>query len=323
LLARQQLVGACLQRAVSAGTTLAIYRNGFASQALGTGAAENAGMARTPPQYAQLLDEPSIIIDPSLYLPPPRTPIGVARDVCFGLARGLMVAMLAGATVFSVAHVLKHQTLTHGLVQHREEALIMHVQAARADAADVARAEAPRPQASAMELTSAVAPSAGRPVERVTNAPAMAAAPGLYEERLDQRAEPTVEVEVAPAAEATNADLMSEVRAARRLLKQRRFDEAEAAFRAVLEQRSVHPAALSGLARVQLARGRFDDALHFAERAVRSAPYHGAYHLVLGDALRANGDVTSAQTEYALAKELTPNSKVDEAERVLPANPFL
>src|SRR5688572_9885173 len=166
-LAEQQRVGPCLQRAVSGGTAHAIYRNAFANQGLGTPAAEHGGMARTPPQYAQLLDEPTIIIDPSLYLPPPRTPVGMARDVCFGLARGLVVAMLAGATVFSVAHVLKHQTLTHGLVSHREEALIMHVQAARADAIDTARAEAPRAQASAMEFTSSVAPSAVHPVERV------------------------------------------------------------------------------------------------------------------------------------------------------------
>ena len=51
-------------------------------------------MARTPPQYAQLLDEPTIIVDPTMFLPPPRTPAGVARDVCFGLARGLVIALL-------------------------------------------------------------------------------------------------------------------------------------------------------------------------------------------------------------------------------------
>ena len=75
-------------------------------------------MARTPPQYAQLMDEPTIIIDPSLSLPPPRTALGMLRDVSFGVARGMVVVMLAGATVFSVAHVLKHQTLTHGLHDH-------------------------------------------------------------------------------------------------------------------------------------------------------------------------------------------------------------
>jgi predicted Zn-dependent protease len=270
-------------------------------------------MARTPPQYAQLLDEPSIIVDPTMFLPPPRTPAGIARDVCFGLARGLVIALLAGATVFSVAHVLKHQTLTHGLAQGREDTLIVRVQTAHAE--ELAVHEAPRPQAHAMEFTSSVAPSLG--LERASSP--LAAAPELLEERLDQRA-------AAIAAPEANSkvvvpDLMSEVRAGRRFLKARRFDEAEATFRAVLEQRSTQPAALSGLARVELARGHLEDALHYAERAVRAAPYQGAYHLVLGDALKANGDVTNSQTEYALAKELSPRG-MDEAERALPANPF-
>ena len=271
-------------------------------------------MARTPPQYAQLLDEPTIIVDPTMFLPPPRTPAGVARDVAFGLARGLVVALLAGATVFSVAHVLKHQTLTHGLADSREDTLVVRVQAARAEA-EVAR----RPQASAMEFTSSVAPS----LSPVSTSSPLAAAPGLLEERLDQRAEEPAPapVEAAPKAAAASSDLMAEVRSARRLLKARRFEEAEAAFRAVLDQRSTHPAALSGLARVELARGHLEDALHYAERAVRSAPYQGAYHLVLGDALKANGDVQNSQTEYALAKELSPRG-MDEAERSLPANPF-
>jgi Flp pilus assembly protein TadD len=272
-------------------------------------------MARTPPQYAQLLDEPTIIVDPTMFLPPPRTPAGIARDVCFGMARGLVVALLAGATVFSVAHVLKHQTLTHGLSDSREDTLVVHVQAARAEA-ELAR----RPQASAMEFTSSVAPSLSS-VEHVSTSSPIAASPGLLEERLDARAEAPAAAPAPVASKTTAAEMMAEVRAARRLLKARRFEEAESAFRSVLDQRSTHPAALSGLARVELARGHLEDALHYAERAVRSAPYQGAYHLVLGDALKANGDVQNSQTEYALAKELSPHG-MDEAERALPANPF-
>jgi tetratricopeptide (TPR) repeat protein len=277
-------------------------------------------MARTPPQYAQLMDEPTIIVDPSLYLPPPRTALGLIRDVAFGTARGVVVAMLAGATIFSVAHVLKYQTLTHGLHDHHAEAVELGVRAAKAAPALASAV------AGDLSFTAKAAAQEAPPEPAVTPVPVVvhhadAVAVELLEERLDARAQAPV-VEPLPVVERASAeDLMARVRDGRRALNNRRYDEAERAFRSVLEQRSGHPAALAGLAKVSMSRGQLDQAQQFAERAVQSAPYQASYHLVLGDVLRASGNSAGAQTEYDLAGQLRPG-KGNEGDRAIPPNPF-
>jgi tetratricopeptide (TPR) repeat protein len=276
-------------------------------------------MARTPPQYAQLMDEPTIIVDPSLYLPPPRTALGLIRDVAFGTARGVVVAMLAGATVFSVAHVLKYQTLTHGLHDHHAEAVELGVRAAHA-APELASAVASDLSFTAKAAAQEPAQPAATPVPVVVHQ-ADALAVELLEERLDAKVQAPV-VEPLPVVERISPeDLMSRVRDGRRAFNNRRYEEAERAFRSVLDQRSGHPAALAGLAKVSMIRGQLDQAQQFAERAVQSAPYQASYHLVLGDVLRASGNSAGAQTEYDLAGQLRPG-KGNETDRAIPPNPF-
>jgi hypothetical protein len=268
-------------------------------------------MARTPSDYAQLVDEPTIIVDPSLFLPPPRSALRVLSDVLFGVARGLVVASLAGATVFSVAHVLKHQTLTHGLHAQTMEPVVVRVQAARA-ASEESEVAVPSMLSSATALGS-IAHTDISPLSQPLAAP-----PGLLEERLDRNA-PSAKLGEPTITSSARADLMELVKDGRRLLRSRHLDEAESAFRLVLDQRSNQPAALAGLAKVSMARGKVDEARNYAERSVASAPYQASYHYVLADVLRASGDTTASQTEYELAARLSPNHRADD---VLPPNPF-
>lgn len=273
-------------------------------------------MARTPPQYAQLIDEPTIIVDPSLYLDPPRTALGVLRDVSFQIARAIIVSALAGATVFSVAHVLKHQTLTHGLHAPRLDEVVVRVNAARAELMG---------ERSEIALASAVEPQAPRPEPRAhkLEPQVYAAAPKVVSSAAPDRPaseEPSTMAQADSAVK--NEELLARVRDGRRYVVQKRYEEAEAAFREVLAKRPRHPGALAGLARVSLVRGNLDEALSLAERAVQAAPYQAAYHVVLGDVLRASGNSLAAQTEYDLAQQLKPERKFDAAERALPPNPF-
>jgi tetratricopeptide (TPR) repeat protein len=88
------------------------------------------------------------------------------------------------------------------------------------------------------------------------------------------------------------------------LLATNRLEEAAAAYRRVLAVREHEPAALSGLARVQLARGQLDEARALAQLAVAVAPDQAGAHLALGDVLRAQGARAPAELQYELAARL-------------------
>ncbi len=105
--------------------------------------------------------------------------------------------------------------------------------------------------------------------------------------------------------------IQSELRNARRLLALNQLEAAETAYRRVLEENEGEQAALTGLARVQLALGRLDLALASAKRAVDEAPEAASARLALGDILRARGDRKAAQAHYDLAAQLTPSTTAE------------
>jgi predicted Zn-dependent protease len=115
--------------------------------------------------------------------------------------------------------------------------------------------------------------------------------------------------------------LSETLRAAIRHLGQRHFEEAEEGFRAVLAERPRHPGALSGMSRLELSRGRLDEALALARRAVSAAPGQPHYHVVLAEVLGAMGEPAAADLEYGEAAKLSPGRQ-DRVANVLPPNPY-
>ncbi len=300
-------------------------------------------MARTPAPHATFRDEPSIIVDPSLYLPERRCFLQVVCDAFLDITRAVLVIALAGVTVFSVVHVIRRRSLT------------------RVPAAPYVIQVADRSQAD-MQLASAGMIGLGRleqeiPADRVGGAFGDALnrmrAPSLVEARAGARERSDVEaragvrerndVEVRsdeddvlrpgparvriaslPSAIPTPRralDVVIDIRTGQRMLAQRRFDEAERAFLDALALRTGQPAALSGLARVNLARGELDKAFSLAQRAVTAAPNQASYHLTLGDVLRVSGDASAADAQYELASRLNPRPAI-AARGALPPNPF-
>jgi hypothetical protein len=238
---------------------------------------------------------PSIIIDPSLYepqLPRPHTLLETVCETFIGVTRVLVVITFSGTAAFSGAHVwMGHQFPL-------ERAAARGVQPAEPAVAVPSSRAVPTKRVVAMDLQLA-APGAG-----ATCGPRTVSAPGTC-----------VPSDAAPHAVAHARasrpllDVALGVRTARRMLALNRLDEAEAAYRKVLVVDEHQPAALTGLARIHLARGALDDALVLAQRAVELAPDQASGQLALGDALRAKG-VRPAQEAQA---DAAPQAVAEQA----------
>lgn len=235
----------------------------------------------TKAPHTNFADEPSIIIDPSLYVPErQRWLLQTVCETFIDVTRVLVALTFSGTVAFTGAQLLMdHQ---FGLEQAAAVRALVPFER-------VARAAAPAPRAAdarrvAMDLK---LPSAPPPVE-VPCGPSGPEAAALCRPAEAAPPEPAPPAQKAKSARPA-VDIAAGVRTARRMLALNRLDEAEAAYRKVLVVDEHEPAALTGLARVHLARGAIDEALILAQRAVEIAPDQASGQLALGDALRAKG----------------------------------
>jgi tetratricopeptide (TPR) repeat protein len=70
-----------------------------------------------------------------------------------------------------------------------------------------------------------------------------------------------------------------------------------------------NPQTLAAWAAVHLAAGRNAEAVTAAEAAARKRPRRSAYHVLVGDARRANGDLGGARRAWERALEVDPNDR--------------
>jgi tetratricopeptide (TPR) repeat protein len=91
------------------------------------------------------------------------------------------------------------------------------------------------------------------------------------------------------------------------LLLQGRPDEAEAPFRAALEQQTDNARALLGLGRVAFSRGDLAASRDFLERSATLAPRVRTTHALLGQVYLQAGDSASAEMKRAVAATLPEN----------------
>jgi tetratricopeptide (TPR) repeat protein len=242
---------------------------------------------KAPP--TNFADEPSIIIDPSVYVPEQRWLLQTVCETFIDVTRVLVAVTLSGTAAFSIAHVMMEQ---HFALER-----------------PAAEREPGRTESAARALSTAPANIAG--VGSVATDWKFAAAPesscGTQASALCTQPEAVTSAPVAARTKAPRpvVDVAAGVRTARRMLALNRLDEAEAAYRKVLVVDERQPAALTGLARIHLARGALDDALVLAQRAVELAPDQAGGQLALGDALRAKGvrPAGDAQVEVATRPE--------------------
>jgi len=107
---------------------------------------------------------------------------------------------------------------------------------------------------------------------------------------------------------ATRARVADEESAARRLLAEGRFAEADAQLSAALQLDARSVGALTTLGYVRLAEGRFDDALRAEEQALAIEPRHARAHWALAQIARARGDEPGARRHLQLFARLSPRS---------------
>jgi tetratricopeptide (TPR) repeat protein len=260
-------------------------------------------MATIPPASDAWQSQPSIIIDPSIYVADASSDplrirvLGALGTMVWATAAGLVISV----TVFAIT--LSNDWLIHG-INHEEN----HVSLSFAFGQDAQR-EA--------EAANAVRPKARKTVER----PAVALVSTTDEPKVVQAPLAPAPLASEPEAGGGLLEIQAALKEARRCLNARRYDEAEQAFREVLATRPNHPGALSGMARINLVRGELDPALGLARRAVSVAPAHAVYHAVLGDVLRASGESAAADLEYEAASRLSQGA-IDRVAKALPANPY-
>ena len=127
--------------------------------------------------------------------------------------------------------------------------------------------------------------------------------------------EPAPLVETEPPPPAWLADLPpSPRRAARELVARARVverdddEEAERIYAYAHELEPHAPRPMAGLAQIHLRRGDADGAAVWADRAVQVNPRRASYHVLLGDALAASGDVVGARAAWTEAARLAPHS---------------
>ncbi len=105
-------------------------------------------------------------------------------------------------------------------------------------------------------------------------------------------------------------DLLSRlsVQEAKSSLKQRDLARAERYFRRAVTLNADAAVASIGLAEAQLMLGDASTALHWATYAVAVAPRTSAARVVLGDALRRQGELSQAENEWRTALQLDPSN---------------
>src|SRR5439155_21233700 len=80
-----------------------------------------------------------------------------------------------------------------------------------------------------------------------------------------------------------------------------RFAEAEATYRALLQQQPNEPRLMHLLGTALLQRRQFDESIRLLQKASAAAPQQAEIHFTLGDALRHSGNPAAAEAAYRKA----------------------
>jgi len=285
-------------------------------------------MAEAPSPATTKPELPTIIIDPSIYEPEHPDRPQALYDNFIRLTRVTLAVTAVGGATFGLAHMLELDSLLPraqvasltdalpGLTAEPAKITTAPAHAQTSAAARIIR-EPPAPTPSihemasehptAPQLPSVELPSTPEPAPAETSVVLTARAPAPVNVELNEvsQARPSVPI----LAIKKEPSFQGELRNARRLLALNQLEAAEAAYRRVLAENEAEQAALTGLARVQLALGQLDLALASAKRAVNEAPEAASARLALGDILRARGDRKAAQAHYDLAAQPTATSE--------------
>ncbi|MEM9072614.1 MAG: hypothetical protein AAGE52_29170 [Myxococcota bacterium] len=109
------------------------------------------------------------------------------------------------------------------------------------------------------------------------------------------------DLDMAPARETRLERINRYISAGNFYRGRRRWTRARARYRAALRLAPRNGRALAGLTKIALAQGRAGEAVGLARRLVRANPGNAGSHVLLGDALKANGNRTAARNAYQAA----------------------
>lgn len=165
-----------------------------------------------------------------------------------------------------------------------------------------------QPAAAPVALAQAEAPSAQPEAEP---APEAKAEPAPEAEEPPPAAEP----EAPKLAASPNASVQDQLRDARKQLKAKHPESAEALLRQLLDRTPEDLQIMSMLTQSLLAQRNGQEALSFAQQLVRKRPKRAVSRILLGDALQLTGDKSGAVAEWREALQLDTSSR--EARRRL------
>jgi len=296
-------------------------------------------MQRTARENVRVVDEPSIIVDPIAYIGSEPCLLQRVCERFIGFARVVVIAVLVTITCVATAHVVQSRSLgqphaaaagalgDHPIAAARRagsQSLDALVCVAAPILAKVYAHEPPPCAAAALpsvaldgaaalpktemksrmgaELAAITQPSPARKLSALPPLQPVASAtpPGAAVRGLGTLSKPALGTNLGASA------------------LERPGVPPKPALRTNLVTRADE---LAQQARQALARGKFDEALSLARRAVDAAPQRAALHVTLGDALRLRGEPEAAAVQYELAKRLDPQRALPN-DRVLPTNPF-
>ena len=108
-----------------------------------------------------------------------------------------------------------------------------------------------------------------------------------------------------PAAKSAAADPLISANA---LLKSRKFTDAAAAFKAIIEKDPASASAHAGLMRSFLRSRQFHEAQEAGKKAIQAVPSSALVHATFGDVSFRIGEMSDAENEYKAALKLDSNS---------------
>src|SRR5690349_5684376 len=111
----------------------------------------------------------------------------------------------------------------------------------------------------------------------------------------------------APASNATSATTPDPLVDAQALMSKKQFNEAAAAFQAILAKIPSSPEANAGLVRSLLRGHKLDEAEEAAKKAVAAAPNSAMVHAAAGDVAFRAGKFADTEAEYRAALKLDAN----------------
>jgi tetratricopeptide (TPR) repeat protein len=176
-----------------------------------------------------------------------------------------------------------------------------------------ATAKAAEPAAEAKDTQQA---KAAEPAAAAAAPQAQAADPAPSQPQAEVNA-PAAEQAAAPseADVAENTDVASQLKEARKQLKAKHPDAAEALLRQMLERSPNDSQTTALLTQALIAQRQGAEAVSYAEQLVKQRPKRAVSHLLLGDARNLKGDRAGALAAWRDALALDPNSR--EAKRRL------